>query len=75
LGRLVEAAEWFGGGWAVPRLLAQVGVEAADVDAVVLTHVHLDHSVGLGGVRPAFPRAEYVVQRDELEHVRGGSTY
>ena len=22
-----------------------------------------------------FPRAEYVVQRDELEHVRGGSTY
>jgi glyoxylase-like metal-dependent hydrolase (beta-lactamase superfamily II) len=56
--------------------MGQVGVEAAEVDAVVLTHVHLDH-VGWAsdGVRAGFPRAEYVVQRDELEHVRGGSTY
>jgi glyoxylase-like metal-dependent hydrolase (beta-lactamase superfamily II) len=71
-----EAAEWLGVSGRLPRLLAQVGVEAADVDAVVLTHVHLDH-VGWAsdGVQPAFPRAEYVVQRDEVEHVRGGSTY
>ncbi|WP_238174382.1 MBL fold metallo-hydrolase [Kribbella kalugense] len=71
-----EAAEWLGVAGRLPRLLGQVGVEAGDVDAVVLTHVHLDH-VGWAsdGVRPAFPRAEYVVQRDELEHVRGGSTY
>jgi glyoxylase-like metal-dependent hydrolase (beta-lactamase superfamily II) len=56
--------------------LARVGIEVADVDAVVLTHVHLDH-VGWAsdGVRPLFPRAEYVVQRDEVEQVRGGPTY
>ncbi|MER7246846.1 MBL fold metallo-hydrolase [Kribbella sp. NPDC000426] len=71
-----EAAEWLGVSGRLPGLLARVGVEAADVDAVVLTHVHLDH-VGWAsdGVRPVFPRAEYVVQRDEVEQVRGGSTY
>jgi len=71
-----EAAEWLGVSGRLPGLLAQVGVEAAEVDAVVLTHVHLDH-VGWAsdGVRVGFPRAEYVVQRAELEHVRGGSTY
>ncbi|WP_432884341.1 MBL fold metallo-hydrolase [Kribbella sp. CA-245084] len=71
-----EAAEWLGVAGRLPGLLKKVGVQAADVDAVVLTHVHLDH-VGWAsdGVRPAFPRAEYVVQRDEVEQVRGGSTY
>ncbi|HEY3559426.1 MAG TPA: MBL fold metallo-hydrolase [Kribbella sp.] len=71
-----EAAEWLGVSGRLPGLLEQVGVTADDVDAVVLTHVHLDH-VGWAsdGVRPAFPRAEYVVQRAELDHVRGGQTY
>ena len=71
-----EAAEWLGVAGRLPGLLGKVGVEVADVGAVVLTHVHLDH-VGWAsdGVRALFPRAEYVVQRDELEHVRGGSTY
>jgi glyoxylase-like metal-dependent hydrolase (beta-lactamase superfamily II) len=71
-----EAAEWLGVAGRLPGLLGRVGVEVGDVDAVVLTHVHLDH-VGWAsdGVRALFPRAEYVVQRDEVEHVRGGSTY
>ncbi|MGW7681186.1 MBL fold metallo-hydrolase [Kribbella sp. NPDC054772] len=71
-----EAAEWLGVAGRLPQLLSQVGVAASEVDAVVLTHVHLDH-VGWAsdGSRPAFPRAEYVVQRAELEHVRGGTTY
>lgn len=71
-----EAAEWLGVTGRLPGLLGRVGVEVGDVDAVVLTHVHLDH-VGWAsdGVRPLFPRAEYVVQRDEVEQVRGGATY
>ncbi|GAA3080977.1 hypothetical protein GCM10010530_04150 [Kribbella aluminosa] len=71
-----EAAEWLGVSGRLRGLLGQVGVGVEDVDAVVLTHVHLDH-VGWAsdGVRAGFPRAEYVVQRDELEHVRGGVTY
>jgi len=71
-----EAAEWLGVSGRLPRLLEQAGVRVGEVDAVVLTHVHLDH-VGWAaeGSRPLFPRAEYVLQRDELEHVRGGTTY
>lgn len=71
-----EAAEWLGVSGRLPRLLEQAGVRVDDVDAVVLTHVHLDH-VGWAaeGSRPMFPRAEYVVQRDELDHVQGGTTY
>lgn len=71
-----DAAEWLGVAGRLPELMGQVGVEAGDVDAVVLTHVHLDHVGWVSdGVRVGFPRAEYVVQRDELEHVRGGSTH
>jgi glyoxylase-like metal-dependent hydrolase (beta-lactamase superfamily II) len=57
-------------------LLGLAGVRAEDVELVVLTHVHLDH-VGWNaeGGRPRFVNAEYVVQRDELEHVQGGTTY
>jgi glyoxylase-like metal-dependent hydrolase (beta-lactamase superfamily II) len=71
-----EAAEWLGVSGRLPGLLELAGVGVDEVDAVVLTHVHLDH-VGWAadGARPMFPRAEYVVQRDEVEHVRGGTTY
>ena len=71
-----EAAEWLGVSGRLPGLLELAGVGVEDVDAVVLTHVHLDH-VGWSaeGSRPRFPNAEYVVQRDEVEHVRGGATY
>jgi glyoxylase-like metal-dependent hydrolase (beta-lactamase superfamily II) len=60
----------------LPSLLELAGVRSEEIDAVILTHVHLDH-VGWNaeGERPRFPNAEYVVQRDELEHVRGGATY
>ncbi|NUR95855.1 MAG: MBL fold metallo-hydrolase, partial [Kribbellaceae bacterium] len=70
------AAEWLGVVGRLPGLLERVGVGVAEVDAVVLTHVHLDHVGWVSdGVRPLFPRAEYVVQHDEVEHARGGPTY
>ncbi|MET7278428.1 MBL fold metallo-hydrolase [Kribbella sp. NPDC005582] len=71
-----EAAEWLGVAGRLPGLLELAGVGVDEVDAVVLTHVHLDH-VGWSaeGTRPRFRNAEYVVQADELAHVRGGTTY
>jgi glyoxylase-like metal-dependent hydrolase (beta-lactamase superfamily II) len=71
-----EAAEWLGVEGRLPRLLELAGVRSEEIDAVVLTHVHLDH-VGWAAEaeRPRFRNAEYVVQRDELEHVRGGTMY
>jgi len=52
--------------------LARVGVKPEDVDIVILTHLHFDHAGGCtivesGKVRPAFPRARYVVQQAEWE--------
>jgi glyoxylase-like metal-dependent hydrolase (beta-lactamase superfamily II) len=60
-------------GWApvpgrLPDELAAVGLEVAEVDLVVQTHLHSDHvgwAVDSGGV-PMFPNALYVVQRDEV---------
>ena len=43
-------------------LLARIGVDAAEVADVVLTHLHYDHS----GYLAAFPRARFWVQDAEL---------
>ncbi|MFI8828213.1 MBL fold metallo-hydrolase [Streptomyces sp. NPDC053431] len=61
-------------GWApvpgrLPRVLTAAGIEADDVDTVVLTHLHEDHFgwvVGTGGT-PLFPDARHVVQRTEVD--------
>lgn len=48
--------------------LAAAGVAPADVDVVVLTHLHSDHAGGaVADGAPAFPRARYVLQRAETE--------
>ncbi len=48
------------------------GVAAEDVDLVVNSHLHFDHCGGNtvddgGRLRPAFPRARYVIQEGEWE--------
>jgi glyoxylase-like metal-dependent hydrolase (beta-lactamase superfamily II) len=62
--------------------LAAAGFLPADVRWVINTHLHFDHAGGnttldpdlendpRRHVRPAFPNATYVVQRDELEFAR-----
>jgi glyoxylase-like metal-dependent hydrolase (beta-lactamase superfamily II) len=60
-------------GWApvpgqLPTELAAAGVTRADIDTVVITHMHTDHigwSIG-ADERPYFPNARYLLQRDEI---------
>ena len=53
--------------------LAERGLAPADIDVVVDTHLHFDHAGGNteagpdGRIRPAFPRAEYVVRKGEWD--------
>ncbi|MET9311041.1 MBL fold metallo-hydrolase [Kribbella sp. NPDC003505] len=71
-----EAARWLGTSGRLPDLLAAAGVDAGEIDTVVLTHIHLDH-VGwnLAADVPRFNNATYVVQATEVEHARGSATY
>ena len=69
------------GAWApvpgvLPEELERVGVEPADVDTVVLTHLHSDHCgwAVLPGGAPMFVNARYVVQRRETAPLRDGDS-
>jgi glyoxylase-like metal-dependent hydrolase (beta-lactamase superfamily II) len=62
------AAPWAPVPGRLPELLAAAGIDRADVDTVVLTHLHEDH-VGwsvLPDGTPLFPDARYVVQQREV---------
>jgi glyoxylase-like metal-dependent hydrolase (beta-lactamase superfamily II) len=55
------------------------GVEREAVTRVLLSHLHFDHAGGTiyevaGEWRPTFPRAEYVVQRGELDAPYAGES-
>lgn len=47
------------------RELARTGIAAADVDVIVLTHLHSDHASG--AVQLSFPNARHVLQRAEAD--------
>lgn len=68
-----DAPEWTPTPGRLPALLAEHGLALADVDTVVLTHLHEDH-VGWAVVegRNVFD-ATYLVQAAELASVRPGS--
>ena len=56
----------------VPLLLdalQQQGLEAGDVDYVILTHVHLDHAGGAGRLMQELPNARCVVHRYGAPHM------
>jgi len=72
--------------WSLDDTLAEAGLSREDIDIVVATHLHFDHAGGFtmrdasGRIRPAFPRAQYVVRRGEWEdathpHARNRGSY
>ncbi|MBS1888582.1 MAG: N-acyl homoserine lactonase family protein [Actinobacteria bacterium] len=48
---------------AIEPVLARIGLEPADIDLVIASHLHFDHAGGLY----AFPETPVMVQREELE--------
>ncbi|MGG5807668.1 MBL fold metallo-hydrolase [Falsiroseomonas sp. CW058] len=54
----------------IPRNLQAAGVTPGDIDAIVLTHLHRDHSAGLMTAegRALFPRAELLVAEAEAAY-------
>ena len=67
VGRMGAAAEDFvvkvGAEDGIVPVLARIGMEPADIDLVIQSHLHFDHAGGLG----AFPGTPVMVQRAELE--------
>ncbi len=66
--------------------LAEAVLSREDIDVVLASHLHFDHAGGFtmrdrtGRLRPAFPRAQYVVRRGEWEdathpHARNRASY
>src|SRR5947207_9446638 len=49
--------------------LASLGVAAADLATVVVTHIHLDHAGGAGDVAAMYPEAEVVVHQKGARHL------
>ncbi len=70
------AGRWLGVTGTLPDQLATLGVAPADIDHVILTHVHSDHigwsTVALaGGFVPRFPNARYYLHEADLTWFRG----
>ena len=70
----------------ISHALAGAGLTADDVEVALASHLHFDHAGGFttressGEIRPAFPKARYVVRRDEWEdathpHERNRASY
>ena len=73
----VGVADWFPEPGRIHRALAEAGCAAADIDTVVLSHVHDDHTGGTmsdDGTTPAFPNARYLVQAADVAAQRAWAT-
>ena len=53
----------------LPAALGAIGLRPEDIDAVILTHLHLDHISGLvAGGRTVFPNAEVYADRRDVSY-------
>jgi glyoxylase-like metal-dependent hydrolase (beta-lactamase superfamily II) len=54
----------------LPEMLAAIGVSRSDIDTVLLTHMHPDHSNGLTSAngKRLFPEAQIVVGAADIRH-------
>ena len=58
------------------KSLAAAGVQTADIDKVILTHLHFDHAGGncfqeeAGEFKPTFPNAVYYINQGELAYAK-----
>jgi glyoxylase-like metal-dependent hydrolase (beta-lactamase superfamily II) len=49
--------------------LARLGIGAADLATVVVTHIHLDHAGGAGDIATMYPAAQIVVHQRGARHL------
>ena len=65
------ASSWAPVPGVLPASLAEAGIDPADVDTVVMTHLHTDH-IGwtMQDGEPFFPNARYLIQRAEVAAIR-----
>ncbi|MFT5497784.1 MAG: glyoxylase-like metal-dependent hydrolase (beta-lactamase superfamily II) [Kiritimatiellia bacterium] len=63
-----------GPGWPLMEALTQRGLTPADIDVLILSHLHWDHAGGAATAEghPAFPNAQLIVHEQEWSDAIGG---